>query len=226
MLTEARYRETWRGWDNAAESYRTLFGFFPDNLEYGLLLARAQRAEEEAKRLWQPWNSLRRLSWSADDARIDVAASEAWASFGDFKQSQLILSGGAEGKSPERGDFLARALYRRDPAWRTSATLPVPCCCRRGRPHLPGARRPLRVASTLEVTGQVLVDRGEHAGALGKFNDEISIARGIGDRKAEASAVNNMANVLGQQGDGEQARKMYEKSSSHLPRDKRPTTTR
>src|SRR5208282_5280806 len=42
LLTEARYRETSKEWDNAAQSYRTLFGFFPDNLEYGLLLARAQ----------------------------------------------------------------------------------------------------------------------------------------------------------------------------------------
>ena len=68
------------------------------------------------------------------------------------------------------------------------------------------------LASTLEVTGQVLFDRGDYPGALGKFNDELAIAREVGNRKAEASALNNMALVLGQQGDAEQARKMYEKA--------------
>ena len=42
LLIEARYREASKEWDNAAQSYRTLFGFFPDNVEYGLSLARAQ----------------------------------------------------------------------------------------------------------------------------------------------------------------------------------------
>ncbi|MGA8237154.1 MAG: serine/threonine-protein kinase, partial [Candidatus Sulfotelmatobacter sp.] len=88
LLTEARYRETSKEWDNAAESYRTLFGFFPDNLEYGLLLARAQTRGGRGKEALATVESLRRLSSSADDARIDVAASEAWASLGDFKQSQ------------------------------------------------------------------------------------------------------------------------------------------
>ncbi|MGB6812936.1 MAG: serine/threonine-protein kinase, partial [Candidatus Sulfotelmatobacter sp.] len=88
LLTEARYRETSKEWDNAAESYRTLFGFFPDNLEYGLLLARAQTRGGKGKEALATVESLRRLPSAGDDARIDVAASEAWASLGDFKQSQ------------------------------------------------------------------------------------------------------------------------------------------
>jgi len=32
LLTEARYRETSKEWDNAAESYRTLFRVFPRQL--------------------------------------------------------------------------------------------------------------------------------------------------------------------------------------------------
>ena len=86
LLIEARYRETSKEWDNAAEIYRTLFGFFPDNLEYGLLLARAQTRGGKGKEALATLESLRRLPSAGDDARIDMAASEAWASLGDFKQ--------------------------------------------------------------------------------------------------------------------------------------------
>src|SRR6266496_899526 len=39
LFVEARYREVSKEWEKAVEIYRTLFEFFPDNLEYGLHLA-------------------------------------------------------------------------------------------------------------------------------------------------------------------------------------------
>jgi len=41
LLVEARYREATSDWDTAVENYRTLFSFYPDNLNYGLQLSRA-----------------------------------------------------------------------------------------------------------------------------------------------------------------------------------------
>ncbi len=214
LLTEARYRETSKEWDNAAESYRTLFGFFPDNLEYGLLLARAQTRGGKGKEALATVESLRRLPSAGDDARIDVAASEAWASLGDFKQSQAsAVQAAQKARAQNARLLLARALYRQgsslenlgDTAGAMSAVEEA------GRIYQ-AVGDSYGFASTLEVTGQVLVDRGDYPGALGKFNDELAIAREVGNRKAEASALNNMANVLGQQGNAEQARKMYEKA--------------
>ncbi len=214
LLIEARYRETSKEWDNAAEIYRTLFGFFPDNLEYGLLLARAQTRGGKGKEALATVESLRRLPSAGDDARIDVAASEAWASLGDFKQGQVsAVQAAQKARAQNARLLLARALYRQgyglenlgDPAGAMTAVEEA------GRIYQTVGDR-YGFASTLEVTGQVLVDRGDYPGALGKFNDELAIAREVGNRKAEASALNNMANVLGQQGDAEQARKMYEKA--------------
>src|SRR6202167_6344497 len=214
LLTEARYREASKEWDNAAESYRTLFGFFPDNLEYGLLLARAQTRGGKGKEALATVESLRRLSSADDDARIDVAASEAWTSLGDFKQGQAsAVQAAQKARTQNARLLLARALYRQgfclenlgDPAGAMTAVEEA------DRIYQTVGDR-YGFASTLEVTGQVLVDRGDYPGALGKFNDELAIAREVGNRKAEASALNNMANVLGQQGDAEQARKMYEKA--------------
>jgi len=216
LLTEARYRETSKEWDNAAESYRTLFGFFPDNLEYGLLLARAQTRGGKGKEALATVESLRRLPTAGDDARIDLAASEAWRSLGDFKQCEAsAVLAAQKARTQNARLLLARALYYQgfalenlgDTAGAMTAVEEA------GRIYQAVGDR-YGFASTLEVTGQVLVDRGDYPGALGKFNDELAIAREVGNRKAEASALNNMAYVLGQQGDPDQARKMYEKAAS------------
>ncbi len=214
LLTEARYRETSKEWDNAAESYRTLFGFFPDNLEYGLLLARAQTRGGKGKEALATMETLRRLPSGADDARIDVAASEAWASLGDFKQSQAsAVQAAQKARAQNARLLLARALYRQGSSLENLGdTADAMTAVEEANRIYQAVGDRYGFASTLEVTGQVLVDRGDYPGALGKFNDELAIARGIGNRKAEASALNNMANVLSQQGDAEQARKMYEKA--------------
>ena len=215
LLTEAQYREASKEWDNAAENYRTLFGFFPDNLEYGLLLARAQSHGGKGKEALATVELLRRLPPPAgDDARIDLAASEARRALGDFQQAQASAALAAQKARPQNERLvLARALFLQgfalenlgDPNGAMTAVEEA------GRLYQAVGDR-YGFASTLEVTGQVLVDRGDYPGALGKFSDELAIARDVGNRKAEASALNNMALVLNQQGDAEQARKMYEEA--------------
>ncbi len=225
LLIEARYRETSKEWDNAAESYRTLFGFFPDNLEYGLLLARAQTRGGKGKEALATVESLRRLPPPAgDDARIDLAASEAWASLGDFKQGQASAAQAAQKARAQNAKLLlARALYRqgfsaREPRRPDGAMTAVE---EAGRIYQTVGDR-YGLASTLEVTGQVLVDRGDYPGALGKFKDELAIAREVGNRKAEASALNNMALRPQSAGRCGASSENVRKGSPYLPRGKRP----
>ena len=215
LLTEARYREASKEWDNAADSYRTLFGFFSDNLEYGLSLARAQTRGGKGKEALATVESLRRLPPPVgNDARIDLAASEAWRSLGDFKQGEVFAAQAVQKARAENAKLvLAHALYRQGFALENLGDTKgaIAAVEEAGRIYQSVGDR-YGLASTLEVTGQVLFDRGDYPAALSKYGDELSIARGIGNRKAEASALNNMALVLSQQGDAEQARKMYEKA--------------
>jgi tetratricopeptide (TPR) repeat protein/TolB-like protein len=217
LLTEARYRETSKEWDNAANNYRTLFGFFPDNLEYGLLLARAQARGGKGKDALATAESLRRLPPpTGDDARIDLAASEASRALGDFKQAQTSAVLAAQKARPQNARLvLARALFLQGFALENlgDPTAAMAAVEEAGRLYQAVGDR-YGFASTLEVTGQVLIDRGDYPGALAKFKDELAIAREVGNRRAESSALNNMANVLGQQGDSEKARKMYEEAGS------------
>ncbi len=215
LLIEARYREMSKEWDNAAGNYRTLFGFFPDNLEYGLLLAKAQTRGGKGKEALATVESLRKPPASAgNDPRLELATSEAWTSLGDFKQGQSYAALAAQKAKVEDAKLLlARALYQQGSTFEslgdtTGAMTAVEEAA--GIYKTAGDRYGL--ASTLEVAGQVLLDRGDYPGALGKFNEELGIARTVGNRKAEGSALNNMAIVLAQQGNGEEARKIYEKA--------------
>ena len=217
LLTEARYRETSKEWDNAAENYRTLFGFFPDNLEYGLFLARAQARGGKGKEALATVDSLRRLASPAgNDARIDLAAAEAARALGDFKQAQAFAVVAAEKARPQNARLvLARALYVQGFALENlgDPTGAMAAVDEAGRSYQSVGDR-YGFASTLEVTAQVLADRGDLPGALDKFNEELNIAREVGNRRAESSALNNMANVLSQQGDADKARKMYEEAGA------------
>lgn len=215
LLTEARYREASQDWGEAAENYRTLFGFFPDNLEYGLRLANVQSRAGRGKDALATVESLRRLSApEGQDPRIDLAESQAWRFSGDFKQSAASADAAAQ-RATQLGAKLivARALYQKGFALENlgetdSAMSAVEQSARIY--EAVGDRNGM--ASTFEVAGQVLLDRSDYPTALRKFNDELSIAREVGNRRAEASALNNIGNVLRQQGKEEEARTMFEKS--------------
>ncbi len=213
LLTEARYRETSKEWDNAAESYRALFKFFPDNLEYGLLLARAQILGGKGKEALTTVESLRRLPPPAgSDPRVELAASDAWRSMGDFKQGQAFAARAAEEARAQNAKLLlARARYQQAATLNSvgDANGAMAAVEEAGRIYQAVGDR-YGLASTLEVTGLVLESRGDYPGALRKFKDELGIAHEVGNRRAEASALNNMAQILDQKGDGAEARKMYE----------------
>lgn len=215
LLIEARYRETSKEWNNAAESYRTLFGFFPDNLEYGLLLARAQVRGGKGKDALATIDSLRRLpSPSGGDPQIDLAASLAWRSVGDFKQSATLAGAAAQkARASNARLLLARALYQQGYAEENLSDLNGALAAVQESSQIyKDVNDRYGFASTLEVTGQVLNDRGDYSGALEKFNDELAVARAVGSRRAEGSALNNIGLVFNSQGRSDEARKMFEKA--------------
>jgi eukaryotic-like serine/threonine-protein kinase len=217
LLTEARYRETSKEWDNAAEDYRTLFGFFPDNLEYGLLLARAQTRGGKGKDAVATTESLRKLPAPlGDDPRIELAASDAWESLGDLKQSEDFARQAAdEARAQNAKLLLARALYQQGFALEAlSDTNGATTAVDESSRIYQSVGDRYGVASTLEVTAAVLADRGDYPGALAKYHDELAIAQAVGNRKAEASALNNSALVLKQQGKADEARKMFVRALS------------
>src|SRR5262249_25483835 len=111
LFIEGRYNELAHQWTKAIEIYRTLTGFFPDNLDYGLRLAASQVAAGEGKEGLETVEQLRSLpSPIGDDARIDLMESRASSAIGDFKRAQT-LAGKAlvKGRAQQAGLVVAQA---------------------------------------------------------------------------------------------------------------------
>ena len=217
LLVEARYRENSKEWNDAAGIYRTLFGFFPDNLEYGILLARSQSSGGHGKDALVTIDSLRRLPAPArDDPRISLSAAETSQALGDFQQMLTFAAEGAE-KARARGSklVLARALYLEASAHENLSHVKEATKAAGEARKIYATVGDLQgVASSLEVSAMVLADQGNLTAALAKYKEELAITRKLGNRRGESSALNNMALVLDEQGDREAARAFWQQALS------------
>ncbi|HEX3526587.1 MAG TPA: tetratricopeptide repeat protein, partial [Thermoanaerobaculia bacterium] len=81
---EARLQEAGRKWGKASETYRSLWTFFPDDLEYGLRLANALGKAGRGQEALETLAALRKLRPPAcDDPRIDIEEAEVARDLGD-----------------------------------------------------------------------------------------------------------------------------------------------
>ena len=215
LRVEARYREANKEWDHAIESYRVLFGYFPDNIEYGISMAEAQINGGKAKEALTTIEFLRRLSAPAgEDPRIDLEAANAYIALGEF--GKALASAAASTERARENDvkmIMADSLFRQaQAAENLNRTTEAMTALEQARQIYTEAGNRNGEARSLEVKGNILADRSDSPGALDAYKKELALARDIGNRRLEASALNNMAIVLKGQGDPEGAWKMWEQS--------------
>jgi DNA-binding winged helix-turn-helix (wHTH) protein/tetratricopeptide (TPR) repeat protein len=106
LLIEGRYREAAHQWPEAVSAYHTLFHAYPDNVEYGLRLARAQRLAAQYPNAQTTLQELRKLPLPfSSDPRIDLEESVVAESAGDDRAAQRAATS-AEQKGRERGSSL------------------------------------------------------------------------------------------------------------------------
>ncbi|WP_233262044.1 tetratricopeptide repeat protein [Vitiosangium sp. GDMCC 1.1324] len=89
LLVSARHHEAQAEWTQAIEAYRTLFEFFPDNVEYGTALVYARVSAGQNREAQATLESLRRFPAPlGEDARIDLVAAVATSATADFISSR------------------------------------------------------------------------------------------------------------------------------------------
>jgi tetratricopeptide (TPR) repeat protein len=215
LFIEGRYNELAHQWTKAMENYRTLTGFFPDNLEYGLRLATSQTAAGQGKDALDTIAELRKLSSPVgEDARIDLAEARAAAATGDFKRSETSAARAVEKGRAQRAQLVAaearsaqgfalERLGRLDEA--TTALIEA-----QGLFHAAGDK--MGAAQALSFNGHVLYDKGDFQGALKAYQEAFNVFRTSGNKLREAGALNNIGNIYYDQGQLEQAKTYYEQS--------------
>jgi tetratricopeptide (TPR) repeat protein len=204
LSIEALYRESIHDWNNAVSIYRTLYDFFPDDLDYGLRLAHAQSNTGQGKDGLETLNRLRQLPAPAgDDPRIDLTETSIAESLGDFHR-ELAAAERAVAKGMRQN---ARLLVARAQLSQAGAYQDV------GEPDK--AEAPLRaaqqtfsqvgdqqgVARALNQLGIVLRHQGKLNDARKALQESLNIAEKIGDKRGMANAYNNLGNVISDQGD-------------------------
>ncbi len=219
LAVEGRYQETAQQWEQAVETYRTLFGFFPDNLDYGLRLAAAQTSLGKGKDALATAEALRKKlpAPARDDPRIDLTEGRAAGTLSDFKR-QLAAAAQAAAKGSAQGARLLVAGAR----LQEGAALE-----RLGQPKEAAAAheeaRRLYIAAG-DRAGQArvvndmavaLISQGRLSEARKMAEESLAIFRGIGAQGGVvASALNSIARILNAQGDFQGAEKLFQQALS------------
>ncbi len=218
LLIEGRAHEMLNEMPQAVESYRALWQFFPDNIDYGLSLIRAQNAAGHAREAESTLADLRKLSASgADAARIDLAEARIAAALSDFKRQQSASeSAASESRAVGASLILADALQIESDAWERMGQSQKPL-------ELSNEAHALYVsaadhggaARVLLRMGDQLSDQGDYEGAKKKFQEALPVFQEIGAKKSVRATLERIGNVYYSEGKMQEAKKCYEQSLSY-----------
>ncbi len=215
LKVEGRLYDAQRNAPKAIEVYRTLWGFFSDNIEYGLLLAAAQTWGGHGTDALATVGDLRRAPAPQNaDPRVDLAEAQAASTLGDFPRELAALQRAVH----RAGELGARLLVAR-------ARL------LEGRSYF-SQGQPGRAEESLEAARKVFLEAGDRAGAASALNslgtvlsDQQDITRAqrmyeqslatseeIGDRRGMSAALNNVGILLKDQGKLREALAAHQRS--------------
>lgn len=196
LVSEALYRRINNEQPKAIEIYRTLFNFFPDNLDYGLALAEALRLGGKAKAGLEVLDGLKKLPEPlGNNPRIDLSEAQAAGALGDF--SREIAAGlRVEKSAVARGQRIleARALGTESRAYQRTGQFPQAMAAARKEQELyavAGDKQGRALA--LGDLAQSLLSTGDPPAAMKAHQEAIGILRELGAQRALGVALNNVA---------------------------------
>ena len=215
LLIEASYRELQSDYPAAIEAYRTLWEFFPDDIDAGLRLASAQTTAGKGKDALVTVEELRKLPDPVNhDPRIDLADSMANESLGDFPRAQQTSAAAADAAS-RQGSRIIMAQAKGHEAWDWDHL---------GQLDRAGAEfaevrdlsmktgNPTMVVAAWNGIGAVLYDKGDFEGARKAYEQGLAIARRIGAQQRVGAITSNLGNVYYERGKMEEARQHYQEA--------------
>jgi serine/threonine protein kinase/tetratricopeptide (TPR) repeat protein len=215
LWVEGRFRESTHEWDKAIDVYRTLLGFYPDNLEYALRLAAVHTLAGRPKDAQAIIAAMRKLPLPASgDPRIDLAEANADEESADFKHEKEAAARAAQAaRNRGAGMLAARAEYAQ--AYAALNLGEMDDALRLTKDALStytaeGDRN--GQASMLRNLGTIRLMQGDLSTALGYYQDSLKLARQVGNRYSEGAATNQVASVLERQGKHSEALVQYQKT--------------
>jgi eukaryotic-like serine/threonine-protein kinase len=217
LLVEANYRVTTRAWDRAVDLYKSLWTFYPDDLEYGLLLSDAQVSAGQAQNAMSTVSSLRQLSGPLrNDPRIDLAEAKSHASLADFRQA-VVAAQAAEKKATKLGErfLIAQTLLEQcDDLLQLGQYADAKSKGEQAEDTFHAAGDLRSQAKSLTCVATVAANQGDGASARSMHNKALMLARQTGAQNDIAGALINLGNLLATSGSLEESSQRYREALS------------
>lgn len=218
LLVEGQRHESTRRWEKAAESYRALYALFPDDVEYGLLVVRAETKGGRARDALRTLETLRETTGPSEGnaAALDLAQAEAHL---DLSEHAAALRSAAHAVETARRQgaklLLARGLLNQATALlRTGEGGRSVEALLEARALFAAAGDRGGEARALNRLANVRYEEGDYVRARELFEEALEIWRGVGNKAGVSSGLNNVADSLVMMGDLERARPLFEESVS------------
>jgi DNA-binding winged helix-turn-helix (wHTH) protein/tetratricopeptide (TPR) repeat protein len=214
LLIEGQYWRAMGDGTKALQTYSNLFRLYPDNLDYGLLLATAQIVVQPDAAL-QTLATLRRLPAPvSDDARIDMTEASAWISQDLLKARAAAKIAIDKGRAQGRPVLVARTygfLCQQNVSIDNSMQQELSDCENaRATDVAMGDRN--GEAMMLTDIAALYFHQGEIARSEAMFRTAINRFREVGNAQGIATAMSNLGAAMVTQANLNEARKLLEGS--------------
>jgi eukaryotic-like serine/threonine-protein kinase len=209
LAVEGRYRYIDREYAKAIEVYRALFTLFPDNVDYGLRLARMQVRGGKGHDALATVESLRKLAPPAsEDPRIELVEAEAWSLLDPKRQEQPLALAVEKTKAEGAREILAEARQMQCALFRfLGQTQNAVAACREARDIFTAAGNPEGEARSLRAWADVIAHT-DVPESIRLYRQAQAIFRKDGSEAGVADVLNNLGNVYETLGDPATAEKM------------------
>jgi serine/threonine protein kinase/tetratricopeptide (TPR) repeat protein len=213
LLVEGRSHEAALEWVKAVQVYRTLFVFFPDNIEYGLRLAGAQTSAGQPTDAMSTIETLRKFpAPDGDSPRIDLAEALAAEKISEFERQQAMASRAASKAAADGAKLLVAGA--RNIEGHAFANLgkrsQAEAAFKDARERYSAAGDRWGAANVSSTFAYFLLTSGELDAAERMFQESLKTYREVGDQKGIGTALAGLAGVLRSRGNLQLAKKTYE----------------
>jgi len=215
LWVEGRYRQTAHEWAKAAEIYGQLFRSYPDNLDYGLELARAQMNSGRSRDALATIDTLRKLpSPMGDDPRISLRECVTAFSLADFSRAQALAAQTVELAKARGARVLAASGRLREcvALERLGQWDKGIAACGEAQRGYAEAGDQSGVADAINDMANLLSDQGNLPAAKAKYEEARAIYAKVGDLDGAANAAVNIADIQGNMGDSRAAVKVFDET--------------
>src|SRR3984957_15042331 len=215
LAIQARYLEEKHDWEGAIGIHRTLTQFFPDNLEYGLLLALAQNSAGKYNDALATLQQLRRLPAPAsDDPRIDLEEANSFFFLSKWKDmGETTARAAAKARTTGKRLVVARALEREGSALRYQDEFDKASeAFKESQDVFTAAGDRWGAAGATLGLATTVYQHGDLKGARQLYEQSLAVFREVGSQKSTAVCMQDIAIILYDQGDLAAAQKMYEEA--------------